>query len=526
MKPFADLLDNLTHAPGQDRKQRLLVDYFARTPDPDRGWALAVLTGAVQLPRAKPATLRTLAEARLNSRLFALSQDYVGDLAETLSLIWPDKRGNAQSPHLSDVVDILRSCSAKEVPSRIEAWMDNLSIAERYVLLKFLIGGSRAGVSGNLIRTALAVYGSKPLAEIETLWFGLQPPYTDLFAWLTDAADRPVVDTTLAYRPAMRAQTITEGDLDKLSAADFTAEWKWAGLRVLLVSNAQDTRLYSRSGDDLSDLFPEFIDTAPLNAVIDGELLILRDGAPAPFGDLQKRINRKHVSKALLAEYPAHLRAYDILLEGAEDLRALHFSERRRRLEQWQARYRPTRIDLSPLIPFEDWSTLVNLRATTRNKGTDGMVLKRHASPYVAGRPPDMWFKWQQDPLVATCVLMYAERGAGNQSSYYSNFTFGCWRPAVSGEEELVPVGKSGTGISDDELQEIDTWVRAHETEKFGPVRAVEPSLVFEIAFESVEASTRHKSGLTLRAPRIHRILRELSATESDRIETLRSMIQ
>ncbi len=521
MKAFAELLDNLVHTPQRNGKLRLLADYFARSPDPDRGWALAILAGTVDLPGAKAAMVRGLTEARVDPTLFALSYDYVGDLAETVSLLWPGGQESAKAIRLSHVISELRDARRKDVPLLIEGWLDEMPISQRFALLKLLMGGLRVGVSARLAKTALADFGDKPLAEIEELWFGLNPPYEPLFAWLEDRAPSPQIDDRLAFRPPMLATPLDEADLARLDPAAFAAEWKWDGIRVLLVARDGERRLYSRTGDDIGRAFPDVLSGAEFDAVLDGELLVARDGIPAPFNDLQKRLGRKTVTKKMLAEFPAHLRVYDILFEAGEDLRPHDLMARRKRLEDWHAANRPSGIDLSPLIEFNTWEALAALRANARTDGIEGLMLKRRDSAYLAGRPKGPWFKWKRDPLLADCVLMYAQRGHGRRSSFYSDYTFGCWRDAEGGGSELVPVGKAYFGFTDDELIEIDRWVRAHATERFGPVRAVEPGLVFEVAFDSIHPSNRHKSGLAMRFPRIHRIRWDKPAEEADRIDIL-----
>jgi DNA ligase-1 len=232
------------------------------------------------------------------------------------------------------------------------------------------------------------------------------------------------------------------------------------------------------------------------------------------------------VSKKQIEQFPAHIRLYDALAIAGEDLRALPFVERRVRLEAWHSKTRPPRTDLSPLIEIATKDELEKLWAATRDTGIEGIMLKRRDSPYVAGRPKGLWFKWKRAPLTLDCVLMYAQRGSGKRSSYYSDYTFGTWRDAASGARELVPVGKAYFGFTDEELLEIDRWVRNHTTESFGPVRAVEPGLVFEVAFDAVQKSTRHKSGVAMRFPRIHRIRWDKPADEADRLDTLVAMIE
>jgi DNA ligase-1 len=293
---------------------------------------------------------------------------------------------------------------------------------------------------------------------------------------------------------------------------------------VQLAAGGGEARLFSRSGDEITSAFPDLMETVDFEAVLDGELLVARSGEIAPFNDLQQRLNRKKVTMKTLEDYPAHLRVYDILFDGDADLRERPFDERRARLQAWHEKHLPARIDLSPLLDFSAWGELAALREAAREKSIEGLMLKRGDSPYVAGRPKGPWFKWKRDALTLDTVLMYAQRGHGKRSSLYSDYTFGTWRVGEAGEE-LVPVGKAYFGFTDAELLQLDKWIRANTTERFGPVRAVKPGLVFEVAFDAVQRSKRHKSGVALRFPRIHRIRWDKPAEEADRLESLEALI-
>jgi DNA ligase-1 len=291
-------------------------------------------------------------------------------------------------------------------------------------------------------------------------------------------------------------------------------------------------RLYTRTGDDISRTFPDILDALDDEGVIDGELLVIRDGRVASFADLQQRLNRKAVDAKLLAAYPAAIRAYDLLQDGPDDLRALPFAERRRRLEAFVARQASPRIDLSPLQPFETWAELAALRADPPEGDpqiAEGVMLKRWDSLYEAGRPKGPWFKWKRDPFLVDAVLMYAQRGHGKRSSYYSDYTFGVWTEDAAGQRSLTPVGKAYFGFTDEELLQIDKYVRDHTIERFGPVRSVraEPhaGLVFEVAFEGLQRSTRHKSGVAMRFPRINRIRWDKPPGEADELATLERLL-
>lgn len=521
MNGFARLIDGLVFTPSRNGKIRLLQDWFATVPDPDRGWGLAALTDGLSFAGAKPGVIRALVLERVDPVLFGWSYDYVGDLAETVSLVWPARPGPNAPPTLSDVVDALRAAGrSPRVPAMIAGWLDALEPSGRYALIKLITGAMRVGVSARLTKTALAEWGGKGVDEVEEVWHALEPPYADLFAWLEGRGPRPAADGRAGFRPPMLAHPLEDADIAALDASAYRAEWKWDGIRVQLAAAGGEVRLYSRTGDDVGRAFPEVVERVAFEAVLDGELLVVHDGKVAPFNDLQQRLNRKQPTAKQLREYPAQVRVYDLLFDGSEDLRPLPFDARRARLEAWFDRVRPAGMDLSPLVPFAGWEELAAIRAGARDAAIEGLMLKRADSAYVAGRPKGPWFKWKRGPLTVDCVLMYAQRGHGKRSSFYSDYTFGTWRG-----DELVPVGKAYFGFTDEELARIDRWIRNNTTNRFGPVREVTPGLVFEVAFDSVHRSPRHKSGVAMRFPRIGRIRWDKPAGEADRLETLERMI-
>lgn len=526
MNRFAGLLEGLIYTPQRNTKLRLMAQYFATTPDPDRGYALAALTGTLEFAHAKPATIRALAESRTDPELFRWSYDFVGDLAETVALIWPGENRHAEGIALAEIVTKLRDSSRHSVPALLERWFDGLDANGRWALIKLISGGLRVGVSERLAKTALAEFGGKDLARIEEIWHGLAPPYEGLFAWLEDRAPEPRIDQRVAFRPMMLAHPLDEAELDDLNPAEFRAEWKWDGIRVQFVSIGGERKLFSRTGEDIGRSFPELIAAAAGDVVVDGELLVRTDGTLGNFNDLQQRLNRKLPSAALIAKHQAFIRAYDILLDGGDDLRGLGFDARRARLETWHARRQgDASFDLSPLVNFDAWKHLAQISAEQRPREAEGLMLKRFDSPYLPGRPKGHWWKWKRAAQTIDAVLIYAQRGHGRRSSYYSDFTFGCWREGDAGRE-LVPVGKAYFGFSDAELTRLDRFVRNHTTEKFGPVCAVEPKLVCELEFDSVRRSTRHKSGVAMRFPRIARIRWDKPAAEADLLDTLTKMIE
>jgi DNA ligase-1 len=534
MRAFAELLDRLSLTSSRNAKLTLVRDYLRETPDPDRGWALAALTGDLSFSAAKPAFIRKAVEERMDPQLFWWSYDYVGDLAETVALVWPRRPGANREPELSEVVEALRSATRAEVQRLIEGWLDAMEGArERWALLKLMTGGLRVGLTARLAKRAAAELGGVEPAEIEELWHALHAPYEDLFAWLEGRSEKPTSEHPGRFRPAMLAQAIDEAvDFAKLDPGDYAAEWKWDGIRVQLVHEGGARRLFTRTGDDISGAFPDLVDALFEEGVIDGELLVLRDGKVASFADLQQRLNRKGVDAKLMAKFPAGIRAYDILAEGREDTRVLPFAERRKRLEAFVGRQASPRIDLSPMQPFATWDELAALRANPPAgdpQVAEGIMLKRWDSVYEAGRPKGPWFKWKRDPYLIDAVLMYAQRGHGKRSSFYSDYTFGVWTTDEAGARVLTPVGKAYFGFTDEELKRIDKFVRDHTMERFGPVRSVlaqpHAGLVFEVAFEGLQRSGRHRSGVAMRFPRISRIRWDKPPGEADELATLERML-
>jgi DNA ligase-1 len=583
MNRFAALLDRLMYEPRRNAKLRLIVDYFRHTPDPDRGWALAAMTDGLMFKEAKPNVIRGLVEERVDPVLFRMSYHYVGDLAEATALIWPAAHdgavaaewwkagippegaasrrhptlpspegegfatvpaaGHNRPPHvptITEVVEGLATASKSDLPALIARWLDALDEAGRWALLKLITRELRVGVSARLAKTAVAQLGGVEADEVELIWHGLEPPYEDLFAWAEGRAPKPESGNPAPFRPPMLSHPLEEEDFAKLDPKAFLAEWKWDGIRLQAVARRGGDsrtlrRIYSRTGEDVSRAFPDLVEALRFEGTIDGELIIVRGGRVQSFNVLQQRLNRKAVTPKLIAEFPAHLRVYDILAEGDDDLRALPLVERRQRLESLVARLDDPRIDLSPMIPFETWAELAAARADPASVGAgadadaiEGCMVKRADSPYLPGRPKGYWYKWKRDPYLVDAVMMYGQRGHGKRSSFYSDYTFGVWRSGLDGDE-LVPVGKAYHGFTDEELLKLDRYVRTHTVNRFGPVREVEygkdRGLVLEVAFEGLQRSTRHKSGVAMRFPRINRIRWDKPAAEADRIERLEKIL-
>ena len=563
MNRFAELLDRLAYEPSRNNKLRLMTDYFRSAGDPERGWALAALTGGLSFPHAKAGLIRSLIAERTDPALFELSYDYVGDLSETVALMWPAHR--TPSPHpggavalpnggvesiavgepsltLTDVVETLASLGKAQLPQQLARWLNALDETGRWALIKLVTGGLRVGVSARLAKAAVAALGDKDVHDVEVIWPALAPPYRELFAWLEGRADKPVSGDPAPFRPPMLAHALDDADLVALNPADFSAEWKWDGIRVQAVAGRDGktdgrlvARLYSRTGEEISKSFPDLLEALRLPGAIDGELLIVRDRRVQVFNVLQQRLNRKSVTAKLMAEFPAHLRAYDLLADGEEDLREQPFAERRARLEGFIARLNDERVDLSPLIAFRSWDELTAARKNPGAAGAgvdaaavEGVMLKAREAPYLPGRPKGLWWKWTRDPFIIDAVLMYAQRGHGKRSSYYSDYTFGVWTKGEDGDE-LVPVGKAYFGFTDEELLQIDRFVRRNTIERFGPVREVvhdaDRGLVLEVAFEGLQRSSRHKSGLAMRFPRINRLRWDKPPGQADRLDRLETLL-
>jgi DNA ligase 1 len=521
MQAFAALLDGLIYTRSRDHKVRLIADYLRTTPDPERGWALAALAGTISISTVKAAAIRAMAEERFDPMLFRMSRDYVGDTAETVALMWPDVSQDVAAPAVSEVIDVLSGTSRARAPAVLAELMGRLDANGRYALLKLATGGMRVGISARLAKTAFGQAFGLSVDDVEEVWHALRPPYAELFAWGEGKSERPDPADSAFFRPFMLAHPLEDGNVN---LDEFVAEWKWDGIRIQIASTGGETRLFSRGGDEVTAAFPEIAAAFEGIGVVDGELLVRGDvqgGEAASFNALQQRLGRKNVTAAMQAEYPVFVRLYDILFDGTEDVRALPWTMRRNRLEMFVAKLDAVRFDLSVIIEARDFDHLAEMRAAARAVAIEGVMLKRRESPYLAGRKVGLWYKWKREPLVADCVMMYAQRGSGKRSSFYSDYTFGCWTP----DGALLPVGKAYSGFSDEELKWLDRFVRNNTVARFGPVREVEKSLVLEVAFDAVHESKRHKSGIAMRFPRISRLRRDKPADEADTIANLRAMI-
>ena len=533
MKRFAALFRELDRSTGTLDKRAALIAYFRQAPRHDAAWALFLLSGGkITSARARIASSGELREwiaeaAGIAPWLVDECYDHVGDLAETLALLLDDPPlATASDAPLSIWIEqrLLPVANAPIEQRRevvFDAWR-TLDFEQRLLFNKLLTGALRVGVSQRLVQQALAELSGVDIARIAQRMLGAWRPsagfLTDLLSVETLASDREQPYPFFLASPL-------EGEPPALGEiAHWLLEWKWDGIRLQLIRRGGEVALWSRGEERLDGRFPEIEQAAaalPDGTVIDGELLAWQPGQsqPLPFAALQTRIQRLRPGPKTLAQAPARVLAYDLLELAGEDLRAQPLRQRRALLEGVLATLGDTRIVASPLVEAVDWSQAAAQREQARDRGVEGLMLKRAESPYQAGRRRGDWWKWKIDPLTIDAVLIYAQSGHGRRSTLFTDYTFGLWH-----EGELVPVAKAYSGLDDAEILELDRWIRAHTTERFGPVRAVEPWHVFELGFEAVNASKRHKSGIAVRFPRILRWRRDKRSEDADSLAALRAL--
>lgn len=534
MRAFAALYQRLDRSTSLLEKRAALVDYFRRTPAEDAAWALWLLTGGkVGGARARIANSSELRQwvaqqSGLPDWLVEASHDAVGDLAETLSLLLDDSPAAAADIGLAELVQqhLLPVANAPPEQRRavvVQAWRQ-FPMRERFVFNKLLTGALRVGVSQGLVLQALAEMSGLEVPLLAQRLLGFRSPTAASLLSLLAPGSQPG-DTALPY-PFFLASAL-EGDPASLGAIDdWLLEWKWDGIRVQLIRRGDEIVLWSRGEERMDGRFPEIeADLARFahDVVIDGELLAWRPGEdrPMPFSALQTRIQRRKPGPKVLAQTPVRVLAYDLLELEGKDLRGQDLAQRRPQLEGLLDNHASPLLQLSPQVQVPDWPAAARLREEARARGVEGFMLKRWRSPYRHGRKRGDWWKWKVDPLTIDAVLLYAQSGHGRRSTLYTDYTFGVWDG-----DRLVPVAKAYSGLDDREILELDRWIRAHTTGRFGPVRAVEPLQVFELGFEGVNLSARHKSGVAVRFPRILRWRRDKPASEADVLETLSKVAQ
>ncbi|MEL6671067.1 MAG: ATP-dependent DNA ligase [Bacteroidota bacterium] len=528
MKHFAHLVLQLDQTNKTLVKLRHLGEYLAVAEDADKLWAIALFTGRRPRRAIKTTLMRAWVaeESQLPNWLVEESYHIVGDLAETLALLLPPSEETEADRSLSAWMAFLQQLAPQEEEEKEvelkKAW-GQLNPQERFVFNKLITGGFRLGVSQKLLVRALAKHEGMEENAVAHRLMGNWTPDTTTYEELirsenlADDISKPY-PFYLAYALDLEPEALGPPEA-------WQAEWKWDGIRSQLIKRDGQWFLWSRGEELITEKFPELAKLAesiPDGTVIDGELLPFKEGRPLSFQVLQTRIGRKNVTKKILGNAPVIIMGYDVMEWAGEDVRERSMAERRAFLEQAVATADlPDLFRLSPLVAFESWEALAQARETAREKDSEGLMLKRKTAPYLVGRKKGDWWKWKVDPYTVDAVMIYAQRGHGRRANLYSDYTFAVWRG-----EELVPFTKAYSGLTDAEMRKVDAWVKKHTLERFGPVRRVEPQLVFELAFEGINRSKRHKSGVALRFPRMLRWRQDKPAAEADSLENLEALLR
>jgi DNA ligase-1 len=528
VREFAEAFDEIDTTTATSLKVAAMVRYFRSAPPADAAWAAYILSGRRLKRFIGPALLsRWLIEASgLPEWLVGESYSAVGDTAETIALLMEtgEAAKAATDVPLAEWIDErllpLREADEEQQRQAIVNWWRTLPYRECFLLNKLLTGELRVGVSELLVTRALSEVLDVPRADVARRLMGEWRPSAEFWEGL-QSGEAPANDPSAPY-PFYLASPLEE-DVTTLGApADWQIEWKWDGIRGQLIRRDGQCFIWSRGEDLVTERFPEVVTAAgwlPDGVVLDGELVAWREGTVRPFADLQQRIGRKKLSPAILESVPVRFLAYDMLEQDHADIRELPMQERRARLEALLADA-PEVLSVSPVVEAASWQELGTLREESRTRSVEGLMLKAKTSPYGTGRQRGSWWKWKIEPYSFDAVMIYAQPGHGRRSNLYTDYTFGVWR-----EGELVPVTKAYSGLSNSEIAELDKWIRAHTLEKFGPVRAVEPTQVFELGYEGIAASTRHKSGIALRFPRILRWRTDKPAREADTLQNLQAVL-
>lgn len=537
MKNFAGLFAALDESNKTNDKVKALKDYFATAPDDDKIQMLALFTGRRPKRQINATQVRTWAieASGIPAWLFEESYQVVGDLAETMALLLPETPGDS-SKTLTEWIGEINALNDKTEAEKkawlLQSWAE-LGSGERFVFNKLLTGGFRVGVSQNLVIKALSELSGIDAPVLTHRLMGQWTPENFTFEQLLEE-ENPAGDISRPY-PFFLAYPIQETSERQKSAADlrtalgdeaaWQAEWKWDGIRAQLIKREGRIFIWSRGEDLATDKFPElhpFLLQLPDGTVLDGEIICFKDGRPMPFNVLQTRIGRKNLSKKILEESPVALIAYDCLEYHGGDIRHQTQQQRRLLLEQLHASaLHPDIFRLSEMIRFNTWEQLEEMRLQSRAMIAEGIMLKRLNAAYQAGRRRGDWWKWKIDPLSVDAVLIYAQKGHGRRADLYTDYTFAVWDG-----DKLVPFAKAYSGLTDQEINKVDYFIKRNTIEKFGPVRTVKPELVFEIGFEGINKSSRHKSGIALRFPRILRWRHDKPKEEADTLETLRGFLE
>lgn len=528
MKQFAALYQQLDQTNGSNEKVQLLKDFFEHSrSDSDKMWAIALFTHRRPSRPVSTTLLRQWCAEVSGIPLWLLEQNYhiVGDLAETLALVLPPpsySNENNLSYWIQTIIQLKDKSEEIRKSTIVSAW-SMMNTMERLVFNKLITGGFRVGVSEKSIHKALAQVLHKDENQVAHMLSGHWTPDTLTWKQLKDKASEDVSKPYPFYLAYPLESNGHEGIPD-IRPEEWAAEWKWDGIRCQWIMRNQQIFLWSRGEELITDKFPELTkiaDSVQEDAVIDGELIVQRNDVPLDFAELQKRISRKNVTSAILKNLPARIIAYDLLEYAGTDIRHWPFLERRNKLMQILEKGAPNPyIQISPLVPFGNAEELITWRTKSREYRAEGLMLKKWDEPYHTGRKKGGMWKWKVDPYTVDAVMIYAQRGHGRRANLYSDFTFAVWD-----NDRLVPFTKAYSGLTDSEMNEITAFVRKNTLENFGPVASVRPDLVFELAFEGIQASSRHKAGVALRFPRIKRWRKDKIPAEADTLERLKMFL-
>ncbi len=526
MKAFAQLFTRIDETTKTTVKTGALAEYFQTAPDDDKLWTVALFSGRRPRRAVTTTQLREWAAEVAGIPLWLFEDAYpvVGDLSETIALVLPppSQTTDHSLTHWITALKALHDAPIEDRQSSILAAWDSLGTTERFVFNKLITGGFRMGVSQKLMTRALAQATGQNEADLAHRLMGDWTPETTTYHALIEADD-PAAAGSRPY-PFYLAYALEDTPQDLGPPEDWQAEWKWDGIRGQLIVRDRTVHVWSRGEELVTDRYPEFAavpDWLPDGTVLDGEILAWNDG-PLPFNALQKRIGRKTVSKKMLSEIPVVLAAYDLLEWRGQDMRDVPLADRRAQLETLIAPLpQAAPLRLPARLAFDSWEALAETRATARDHAAEGLMLKRRAGTYKVGRKKGDWWKWKLDPLTIDAVMIYAQAGSGRRANLFTDFTF-----AVRNGDDLVPFTKAYSGLTDAEFREITQWVRKNTLQRFGPVRLVTPHHVFEIAFEGIQASTRHKSGVALRFPRMARWRRDKPMAEANTLDDLMDMLR
>lgn len=529
MHQFSQLISDLSRSTKTNEKLELLSRYFSTADERDAAWVLALFTGRKPKRTVNSAQLRQWCRdvTGLPEWLFNECYHTVGDLAETIALLLPPAESRSASRPLHFWMEGLiglGSATEAEKSAFIRSAWEQLQTGERFVFNKLITGEFRIGVSQGAIVNAIAkAHGMESAVVSHMISGNWDPRATTLPQLLHDHHSNP--DDSRPY-PFFLAHALEGGPAGLGEPEDWQAEWKWDGIRGQLIKRNGQVFLWSRGEELITDKFPEIAglaDQLPDGTVVDGEILAWDEALhrPLPFQNLQTRIGRKHLTKKQLQEAPVVLLAYDLMEWNGQDVRLLPLRERRATLEGLVQSVNRPALKISPVVNFADWEELAVIRQQSRDNNSEGIMLKNAASAYQVGRRRGDWWKWKIDPFTVDAVMVYAQKGHGRRSNLYTDYTF-----AVRNGDQLVPFAKAYSGLTDAEIAEVDAWVKRHAVEKFGPVRTVKPELVFEIAFEGIAASNRHKSGIALRFPRIHRWRHDKPVSEINTLDDLKRLLE